>query len=92
MFQTKDWCLRLISHPENASGFALFQSFPDMVIYVAKLRLKSKGKGFVLIGLCFVGKIGLVKSRVRGVTIPTRHCVLIVLLCWSKSFTSLTPP
>ncbi len=55
-----------------------------MVIYVAKHRLQSKGKGFALIGLCFVGKIGLVKRRGRGVAIPTRQYVLIVLLCWPK--------
>lgn len=37
-----------------------------MVIYAAKRRLKSKSKGFVLIGLCFVGEIGLVKRSVGG--------------------------
>ncbi len=50
--------LRLRS--QNAFGFALFQLFPDLEINVTKHRLKSKGKGFVLIGLCFVGKIGLI--------------------------------
>lgn len=50
LYPTEDLCLGAISHPENASGFALFQWFPDMVIYVAKHRLKSKGKGSVLIG------------------------------------------
>lgn len=67
LFQSEDQRLRVISHPENASGFALFPSFPYTEIYVTKHRLKSKGKSFVLIGLCIVSKIGLVKGRVgRG--------------------------
>lgn len=51
----------------KAPGCTLFQAFPYTVIYVAKHRLKSKRKGSTLIGLCFVGKIGLVRRRVgRG--------------------------
>lgn len=82
LFQTEDRCLRVISHPENASGLALFQSFPDTVIYVTKHRLKSKGKGFVLIGLCFAGKIGLVKRRVGRGYNPHKtmcsHCPIVL--------------
>lgn len=52
------------------------------MIYVAKHWFKSKGKGFVLIGLCFVGKIGLVKSRGRGGCNPHKtmcsHCPIVL--------------
>lgn len=52
------------------------------MIYVAKHRLKSKGKGFVLIGLCFAGKIGLVNWQVgRGYNshmTMCSHCPIVL--------------
>lgn len=78
------WCVRVMYR--NTLGFPLLQSFPDMVIHGVKHRLKSKGKGFALIGLCFVCKFG------RGLQFPQDNVFSLSYCAGQKSFTNLTTP